>query len=197
MRDVIRKKKNPAVLNDVLLWQITDELKKKPDAAHSKRVRHILERLIELKGYVGTYGAIQILADLREPIDRYRFKYRLAVGSKVRAGLGTADPAPSYEDSWECGAVLTLLQLLDQPDGLDRVRKCECGSLFFAARRSDQKHCGNLCRQRSNDRDPVKRERKLAYMKERYVEMKRLAANPKSGVGLRSSKRPSPAKSIA
>ena len=190
MSDVIRKKKSPTILNDALLWQITDELKRKPDAAHSKRVRHILERLIEIKGRVGTYGAIQILAELREPIDRYRFKYQLRVGSRVRAGLGTADENASQEDLWECGAVLTVLQLLDQPDGLDRVRKCECGSLFFAARRSDQKHCGNLCRQRSNDRDPEKRARKLAYMKERYAEMKRLAANPKSGVGLRAQKRP-------
>jgi hypothetical protein len=185
----IRKKKVSAKADDVLLWHITEELKKRPAAAHSKRVRHIVERLIELKNHVGTYGAIQLLAELREPIDRYRFKYQLAVGSRVFVGIGAADPNASQDELWEYRAVVTLVKLLETPDGLNRVSKCECGSLFFAARRSDQKHCGNVCRQRSNDRDPEKRERKLIKMRERYAEMKRLAANPKSGVGLRATKR--------
>ena len=184
-----RKKKSLNGLGEIHPWPILDRLVKDPDSPHSKRVRHILELLIELKKNVGSYAAIQTLAKLRKPIDRYRFKYHVAVGSRVSVGLATAESNPSQDDFWEYGAVRTLLEIVGKPGGLDRIRKCECGTLFVAAKRSDKTLCGSACRQRKYDRDDTRRERKRAYMKERYAELKRLEANPKSGVGLRTPSR--------
>jgi hypothetical protein len=186
---IIRKKKNPKVLGEVLLWHISDRLKREPHSPQSKRISHILELLIELKQNVGTYGALQTLRKLEKPIDRYRFRYQLAVGSGVRAGLRAAGSNLSANDWWEYGAVLSLLKILDQPNGLDRIHKCDCGSLFFADKRSDQKFCGATCRQRHYDRDGAKRDLKRTYMRTRYAKLKALANNPKSGIGLRTRAR--------
>ena len=191
----IRKNTKSPILEQTLLWHITDRLDNHPASAHSKRVRHILELLIQVLENIGTLGALAPLAKLRPILDRYRFKYALGVGRTIRAGLGCAKANPSEDDLWEYGAVATLLKLIEEPGGLNRVRKCACGRLYFAEGRSDKTSCGNVCRQRKYDQDERRREEKRSYMRRRYAESKKHAANPKSGVGLRvRQRRPVPIK---
>ena len=194
MSTLIRKNKTSSNFAKVLLWHITDRLERNPASAHSKRVKHILELLIQIRESLGSLGVLIPLAELRPLLDRYRFMYVLGVGHKIRAELGCAKANASQDDFWEYGAVRTLLELIEEPGGLNRVRKCDCGRLFFAEGRSDKTSCGNVCRQRKYDQDGQRRETKRSYMRQRYAELKKHTANPKSGVGLRAratSKAPS------
>ena len=165
----IRKKKKSRTSGQILLWHIAQRLKDDPDSPQSKRVRRIVELLLELNKNVGVGDVLQGISILRElPIDHYRFKFNIGFNSKVNTGMSAADDDLSQKDLWEYGAVSTLLDFVGKPGGLDRIRRCECGDVFFAARRADKKYCGNVCKQRHYDKDEDVRKRKLAIMRKNY-----------------------------
>jgi len=70
--------------------------------------------------------------------------------------------------AWERWAIGQLITLARQPGGLSRLRRCsECLQWFYAAR-GHQQFCGISCRRRHTAQDPVFKEKRAAYMRERY-----------------------------
>jgi hypothetical protein len=184
MKRYIRKKKNDVILDDTLLEHIWERLEAKPDSRQSRRVRHILDLLIDLKEHLGTVGALPVLAALREPIDRYTWVNQIAVSSTgVHVGVRGVGNL-SEDDLWEHGAVHKLLELIQKPKGISRLRRCQmCEKVFVANDRGRGRiFCTDACKQRNYDSDPKTRKDKLAYMRdyyERWVKPQHTKRKPK------------------
>jgi hypothetical protein len=171
MKRYIRKKKSGVVLDEALLEHIWERLEAKPDSPQSRRVRHILDLFLDLKERIGTVGALPVLAALRDPIHRYKWVNQIAVSSTgVHVGVRGVGNL-SEDDLWEHGAVHKLLDLIQKPKGLGRLRRCGmCPRVFVANDRGRGRlFCTDACKQRNYDSDPKTREDKLAYMRNYYV----------------------------
>lgn len=186
MKRSIRKKKNGTVLDEVFLEHIWGRLEAGPDSEQLRRVRRILDLLLDLKEQVGTLGALPVLTALRELIDRFTWVSEIAVTSTdVRVGMRGVGKL-SQDDLWEYGAVRTLLDLVQKPKGLSLLRRCPmCPKVFVANNRGRRRiFCTDACKMQHEYADPVKRANKLKNMRANYAMLSDLQRNPKSGVGL-------------
>ena len=65
---------------------------------------------------------------------------------------------------------LDLVQILVNRGGLDSLRQCTPCQKWFVARRSDQRHCGLKCRQRTYHASPhYKKQRKENYQRKKQL----------------------------
>lgn len=204
----MRKKKMAEVRwGELDFAEVLYKIRTPPKKPHLERVELILELLSKVHDGMSRAEKMKTLTQLRNALNRYKWVFQISptslgmrvitspaydlipAGELIRTRSGEVFSKES-DEAWEQQTVRRLLEGIDFGER-PRTRRCEqCGEWFYA-RRPDQRFDVGACRQRNNDRDPAKRVQKLVYMKDRYTEMKRLAANPKSGVGLRSSKRPS------
>lgn len=173
MRRDISEKKNSRTLDEALSYLIRRRLDEEPNLPQVKRVQRILDALLDLKECLGTVGATVPLTVLRGALRRYRWTNQIAVTStKVRVGRIPLERL-SEDGVWEYGAVNKLLELVQKPNGLDNFRRCKfCGKPLFVlkAKGRPREFCdnNNVCKSADEYRDPVKRERKLDYMKDYY-----------------------------
>jgi hypothetical protein len=171
MKRSIRKKKHNSIFDEVLLHHILGRLNAEPNSPQHKRVRRILDLLLDLKEQEGTYGAVQTLRELEKPLSRYRWAYRVAATTRgVRVHLGGI--GLEEKDFWEYGAVKTILELIQKPKGMERLRRCDfCGEPFFIETmkgRRPQFCPGTTCKQQNYENKPENREKKRAYMRQYY-----------------------------
>jgi hypothetical protein len=176
MKRSIRKKTNSAIFDEVLLDHIWRRLEVRPNSPQSKRVRRILDLLLDLKERMGTYGPFHtygpVLAALEGLTGRYKWGNHISVShTGVRVGMRGVGQL-SEDDLWEYGAVRTLLELVQKPNGLSLLRRCKmCDAVFVANNRGRGRIFHNdACKQRHNDNDPEKRAKKLAYMRKYYAD---------------------------
>jgi hypothetical protein len=170
MKRDFSKKADSTVLDEALLRHIWEALDETPHSPQSKRVRHILNLLLDLKESRATLQAVLVvLPALGKAVERYRWAYQVGItNARVKAGLRGV----GRYGAWEYGAVFKLLEIIQKPGGLDRLYRCEfCGKTLFATnvRGRRPKFCpGGLCKQRSYDGTPENRDKKAAYQRKYY-----------------------------
>jgi len=174
MKEYIRKKKKAALSDEVLVEHDLSYLREHPESAQAKRVESILELLTQIEDYQGTVGFLIPFRALAARLKSYKWVRKASVNSDgLMAHYWPANESLSDEDVWEYHAVRGLLDLAQTEGGLSRIRRCpECTQWFFALRRTDQKYCGNVCRQRNYDKDEEKRAKKLKTMQANYAREK-------------------------
>lgn len=77
------------------------------------------------------------------------------------------DSLSSKHSPWEGMAVHAIVRLADQ-GLLDRLRKCECGSMYFA-RFSHQRFCSENCRVKHWEAQESRKEAKRKQARENYL----------------------------
>jgi hypothetical protein len=171
-------------LEGAMADELFRHLETKPNLIQSKRVEQILDLLSRL----GTDNRdFFTFSQLREPLKRYKWRYRLVLG---RGGLSSQldfGEEMSEADEWEHKAVRFLLSLV--PHHLNRLRRCAyCKGWFFAEKRSDQKWCKRgSCRQHHYDNDPARRADKKLYMRDYRAKEKKREERLKRGVKFRGA----------
>jgi len=186
--DIYRKKNlDPNHLDAVGLDALFSRLGERPDDPQSQRVSRVVGLLSRLGSDLSKADEIRVLTELRNALHNYEWVsqvsptpegYRAVLVPAYRRDL-------SREDRWEYHAIQTVLAITREDGGLSRLRRCECGNWFYAAKRNGRKFCSGTCRQYHYDSDAEKRKQKRAYMRKLYADQKERAKNPKSGVGLR------------
>ena len=192
MKRIIRKNGiMPEHLDPEQIGSIFRYIEEHPKRLQAERVAEILESLSSLREGSPKLEKMQTLARLRQLLSNYRWTAEVSPSSQ---GLVTimlpAERGLSADDKWGYAAVHDLLDLVPYLGKTPRIRRCaECQRWFFAAKREDQQYCGANCRQRHYDTAPEIRASKKGYMRKYRADQKRLARNPKSGVGLRGSRK--------
>jgi hypothetical protein len=153
-----------------------------PQADRVHRIFGLYTRMMHDWGY-STDSASQVL---NHHLSRYRWENLLTLDLKPYSR-----PAPDVigEDFNEYYAIRAFLDLAATENGLSRVKLCpQCSEWFIAVRRGDQRFCSGACKQKNFYSDPKKREEQRKRMKDNYAIWKTQKANPRSGVGLGTSK---------
>jgi hypothetical protein len=186
MRAQIRKQKpNPIDIKqewEDLFWH----LQERPNAPESKNIEKILGLFAAIGTAVTGKGAD--LNRLRIALSQY--KWVTYVANTPSGYCVIRVPAErqklSKAEEWEYRAVGLLLNVVPSIGERPRIRRCaECDEWFYAAAREDQKFCKRAnCRQAHYEKDPEKRQKKRDKMHDLYMLKKKLAENPKSGIGL-------------
>jgi hypothetical protein len=190
MNSYNRKKKKATPSNEVLVERDLSYLRERPESVQAKRVKSILELLVQIEDHRSTVGFLIPFRALASRLKSYKWVRKASVNSSgLMAHYCPANESLSEEDVWEYHAVRGLLDLAQTEEGLSRIRRCpECAQWFFALRRTDKKYCNNVCKQRNHDKDEDKRARKLATMRANYATEKGRALRAKQKVGLPDKK---------
>jgi hypothetical protein len=186
--------------NDILPFHLDPEqledgvfraLREQPEKEQCKRVEALLSLFAKLRADASTRTKMEAVTGLRNRLSRYKWTFQVFPWrDRFYANWTAGDKGLEADDAWEYRAVQLLLEMVPYLGKSPRIRRCEeCNAWFFAATREDQRWCNRNCRQRHYDSSPETRESKKLYMREYRATMKKLARNPKSGVGLRGSRR--------
>ena len=189
--------------NDILPYHLDAEqleseifgpIREHPEKKQSKRIEEVLNLLTRLRAGASSRTRMEAVTRLRSILAHYHWTCAVVPQGQSFVTSYFGPKVLSADDVWEYRAIQLLLQVVPSLGKNPRIRRCAdsgCGNWFFAASREDQKFCGPNCRQRSYDSSADVRSSKREYMRKHRAELKRLAKNPKSGVGLRSNRKPS------
>jgi hypothetical protein len=174
------------------LAEILRRVQDSPDREECARILQIVECMSRLDCKAPTRTKAQAVSRLTRLLQPYVWTRRVIPQPDGFASVYVNPMATamlSKAESWERYAVGLLLDAVPALDSPPRIRRClECRTWFFAAKRLDQKYCGNVCRQRTYDADPEHRASKAKKMRANRKMLKEQASKPKSGVGLRRGK---------
>jgi len=166
-------------------------LREQPEKEQCKRVEALLHLFSGLRADASRRTKMNVVNGLRKLLRRYEWAFHVSPWKNgFYAQWTAAQRGLSPDDEWEYRAVRLLIELVPYLGKNPRIRRCaECNDWFFAASREDQQYCGGNCRQRHYDSSPEIRASKKSYMRDHRAKLKQWARNPKSGVGLRGTRK--------
>jgi hypothetical protein len=187
------RKKNisPTVMGkrefDALLFRLSNQ-------PHTPQSRRRVARIWQVLGLVRRLGEplpnrekTMIALELDRSLQASRWLRRVSMTKEgVRTFFVPNRNNPSPDDAWEHEAVNDLVELLNYPDVLARIRECPCGKLFFRVGRKKFHHPN--CKQNHYDSDPERREEHREKMRKVYWDEKERAKNPKNAIGTRTKR---------
>ena len=186
--------KNPNKMRQHLLLALNGDVRMK-DGSSPMGVPRVLRRARRLarivlglqRLVVDTPKVVDVRDHLRVPAARHLFQLneQLAaytsfpyIGTDKRGewgfgwhvkgrAYGDQDGEESLQLSADFPLVLTAVNLAEQ--GLiDRVRRCPIDRRWFYARTRETRFCCAKCREKFHQRDPARKEKRAAYMRENY-----------------------------
>jgi hypothetical protein len=180
---------SPKGWDDVLFSQF----RRVPPTPEAQRVESILELLVAANtflsewqnatsseagpGFLAAYcrkanaeqAYHETLARLEEALKPYQ--WRSAISGDIdgfHEKLEWSESIPHGPAHWEHAILRVLLDRINYPGELSRIRRCsDCQNWFYAAT-SHQRFCGEACRRRYTARSPQFKEKRRRYMKQVY-----------------------------
>lgn len=129
----------------------------------NSQVARLRELIYQLR-IVSTSEKNRLVTELNRELQSYKWVRHVR---RTPDGYRTVLLPAMGNASSEQGAVCTLVNLIDNPRELSRLRRCEwCGAWLYGGR----KFCdnGGVCKQRAWDSKPENRKSKNEYMRDYY-----------------------------
>lgn len=158
------------------MWDIFARIETGPETAQSKRVERVLELLSRLGENPKGIDRVKITSELLSLLRRYRWVTHALVSPTSEGYRAVFRREPhgqnlSRGDGWEYTSVGTLLDLVQIPGAISKLRRCankDCGKWLFVVQ-GKRRFCDNNCKQHHFDSDEDHRREKRKYMRDYYA----------------------------